>query len=163
YTYGTPVDLTEEAPTKIGQQDIVGWLRDKLDGTHPEFGTPTAQSIYVIYYPSTTAVVGSCSDPQTGGIGYGGHPQGLRGGNGAEVAYGVIAECASFGPTITNALDMVTVAGSHEIIEAATDTTPGAGYASIDANGFALDIFLQGNEENGDLCAVNHAFLRPGG
>ena len=163
YTYGTPVDLTEAAPTSISGGQIVTWLKGKLDGTHPEFGTPTAQSIYVIYYPSTTGVQGSCSDPQTGGVGYGGYHDVLTTGGGVQVAYGVIAECSTFGPTIKNSLDMVTVAGSHEIIEAATDTAPGDGYASIDANGFALDIFLQGNEENGDLCAVNHAFIRPGG
>jgi hypothetical protein len=162
YTYGTPVDLTESAPARVGQADIVNFLRGKLDGTHPEFGTPTNETIYVVYYPSTTAITGSCSDPQTGGIGYGGYHDSLKAGNGVTVAYGVIAECASFGSSITNALDMVTVAGSHEIIEATTDTVPGAGYASIDQNGFALDIFLQGNEENGDLCAVNHAFYRPG-
>jgi hypothetical protein len=163
YTFGAPVDLTEAAPKTIGGGEITTWLTGKLDGTHPEFGTPTNETIYVIYYPSTTAISGSCSDPGTGGHGFGGYHDALQTKKGVNVAYGVIAECATFG-NITNSLDMVTVAGSHEIIEAATDTLPGDGFASIDAtNGFALDIFLQGNEENGDLCAVNHAFLRPGG
>jgi hypothetical protein len=161
YTYGTPVDLTEAAPASIGQQAIVTWLTGKLDGTHPEFGTPTAETMYVIYYPKATNLSGSCSDPAQNGVGYGGYHDALKTKGGVTVAYGVIAECDNFGPTITNSLDMVTVAGSHEIIEAATDTSPGDGYATIDQ--MPLDVFLQGNEENGDLCAVNHAFWRPGG
>ena len=161
YTYGTPVDLTEAAPTSISQQGIVTWLTGKLNGSHPEFGTPTAETMYVIYYPKTTNLSGSCSDPAQNGVGYGGYHDALQTGAGVTVAYGVIAECDNFGPTITNSLDMVTVAGSHEIIEAVTDTSPGDGYATIDQ--MPLDVFLQGNEENGDLCAVNHAFWRPGG
>ncbi len=161
YTYGTPVDLTEAAPASINGGPIVAWLTKKLDGTHPEFGTPTDQHMYQIYYPKTTNLGGSCSDPAQNGVGYGGYHDSLQAGNGATVAYGVIAECDNFGPTITNSLDMVTVAGSHEIIEAVTDTVPGDGYATIDQ--MPLDVFLQGNEENGDLCAVTHSFWRPGG
>ncbi len=161
YTYGTPVDLTEAAPKTIGGNAIASWLTAKLNGTHPEFGTPTSESMYVIYYPKTTGISGSCSDPAQNGVGYGGYHDALQAANGATVAYGVIAECDAFGPTITNSLDMVTVAGSHEIIEAVTDTSPGDGYATIDQ--MPLDVFLQGNEENGDLCAVNHSFWRPGG
>jgi hypothetical protein len=160
YTYGTPVMLTEAAPKSIAPNFIVSWLKEKLNGTHPEFGTPTDQWMYVIYYPKTTGVSGSCSDPAQNGIGYGGYHDAVTISSGT-YAYGVIAECDNFGPTITNSLDMVTVAGSHEIIEAVTDTSPGDGYATIDQ--MPLDVFLQGNEENGDLCAVNHAFWRPGG
>jgi hypothetical protein len=161
YTFGTPVHLTEQAPASIGGGGIDSWIAGKLDGTHPEFGTPTNSTIYVIYYPATTAVQGSCSDPATGGVGFGGYHTATQAKNGSSPAYAVIAECATFGSAITNSLDMVTVAGSHEIIEASTDT--GNGFGSLDKNGFALDLFLQGNEENGDLCAVNHAFIRPGG
>ena len=160
FTYGTPVDLTEAAPASIGHTGIVTWLKGKLSGSHPGFPTPTAQTMYVLYYPSTTNLQGSCSDPATGGGGYGGYHDALQTSGGTTVAYGVIAECANFG-SVPSTLDMVTVAGSHEIIEAVTDAQPGNGFASLDARGFALDIFLQGNEENGDLCAVSHAFLRP--
>ena len=34
---------------------------------------------------------------------------------------------------------------------------------SIDSNGFAMDLLLQGNEENGDMCTINNGFVRPGG
>ncbi len=162
YTFHAPIRLTEAAPTSISGGQIVSWLAEKLNGTHTaEFGTPTDQWMYVIYYPKTSGVQGSCADPAQHGVGYGGYHDAVQTATGKTIAYGVIAECDNFGPTITNSLDMVTVAGSHEIIEAVTDTTPGDGYASIDQ--MPLDVFLQGNEENGDLCAVNHAFYRPSG
>jgi hypothetical protein len=153
-----PIKLTESSPT-TGNVNIGSWLNTKLT-SDPQFASVDANTIVAIFYPSSTPLTGSCA---AGGVGYGGYHDAANTSKGV-IPYAVMAECATFGP-ITNALDMVTVAGSHEIIEAVTDPFPNVGvaYSGVDAHGFAMDMLLQGNEENGDLCTINNAFIRPGG
>jgi hypothetical protein len=82
--------------------------------------------------------------------------------NKGRVPYAVVSECANFGE-LTSALDMVTVAGSHEIIEAVTDPA-GRGWPAVDTStdsGWAWDVLLAGNEENGDMCTINNGNGRP--
>src|SRR5207237_1306382 len=50
-TAAPPIHLMETAPTSITDQGIDTWLKGKLDGTHPEFGTPNSNSLYIIFYP----------------------------------------------------------------------------------------------------------------
>lgn len=156
---GTPVLLTEQAPTATDSQTIQGWLGEKLNGTHPEFGTPDSETIYMIFYPLSTQIDGaggSCTS-------YGGYHEDIAV-NGKPIPYAVLPECPMFGPV--NGLDMVTGAGSHELIEAATDPYPSsnAAYSGLDDPSAALEIFLGGNAENGDMCSTDgSAFFKPTG
>jgi hypothetical protein len=156
---GTPVNLTETAPTATDSNTISTWLAGKLDGTHPEFGTADPQTIYAVFFPKTTQIdgaTGSCTS-------YGGYHEDLTVGANA-IPYAVIPECPTFGPVA--GLDMVTGAGSHELIEAATDPYPSsnAAYSGLDDASLPLEIFLGGNAENGDLCSLNwDSFFKPAG
>lgn len=154
-TVKPPIRLTEAAPTTNTSPDT--WLQGKL-ANDPAFASVDTNTIVAIFYPSTTPLAGSCAAQA---IGYGGYHDNITTSRG-DIPYAVMAECANFG-AITNAQDMVTIAGSHEIIEAVTDPYPSSNsaYASLDHNGWAMQILLQGNAENGDLCTINAGFIRP--
>ena len=149
------VTVAQSAPTT--DTDPVAFIQGQL-GTAP-FKDVTPSTIIAVFYPSTTPLAGSCAATTPG---YGGYHDAFA--NGAnQQPYAVMAECANFGP-ITNAVDMVSVAASHEIIEAATDPYPSSkpAYVGLDLGpaGFAMGEFLQGNAENGDMCAINAGFGR---
>jgi hypothetical protein len=144
-----PITVTDNAPT--ADTDPAGYLEGKL--SDPAFKNVTQDTILAIFYPAKTPLGGSCA-AQTPG--YGGYHDRLSNGT----PYAVMSECAKFGP-ITSALDMVTVAVSHEIIEAVTDVD-GSGFVGLDDTEFGLSMgqFLGGNAENGDLCTINTGFGR---
>ena len=149
------ITVAQAAPTT--DTDPVAFIQGQL-GT-AAFKSVTPSTIIAVFYPSTTPLGGSCAATTPG---YGGYHDAFA--NGAnQQPYAVMAECATFGP-ITNAVDMVSVAASHEIIEAATDPYPSStpAYVGLDLSpaGFSMGIFLQGNAENGDMCAINAGFGR---
>jgi hypothetical protein len=99
-----------------------------------------ANQLYVVFYPPATLVnlQGAISCHGFGGY----HEEGNA--NQTNYPYAVIPRCAG--------LDQVTVAVSHEIIEAATDpdveTNPA--YAAVDADHYTWSFFPGG--EVGDMC-----------
>jgi hypothetical protein len=149
------IKMTDVAPTT--DTDPASFLQGKL--SDPAFANVTPSTILAIFYPSTTPLGGSCAAQK---YGFGGYHDSFRNGSNDQ-PYAVMAECANFGP-IVSALDMVTVAASHEIIEACTDPTPQSNpaYVGLDNSGagFAMSALLQGNAENGDMCAINDGFGR---
>jgi hypothetical protein len=150
------IKLTDVAPTT--DTDPASFLAGKM--SDPAFSQVTASTIVAIFYPSTTPLSGSCA-AQTHG--YGGYHDAFSNG-GHDQPFAVMSECANYGPLVS-ALDMVTVAASHEIIEATIDPYPSSkpAYVGLDGtsgSGFAMSALLQGNAENGDLCAINDAFGR---
>jgi hypothetical protein len=149
------VTVAQSAPTT--DTDPVAFIQGQL-ATAP-FKNVTPSTIIAVFYPSTTPLGGSCAATTPG---YGGYHDAFTNGS-AQQPYAVMAECANFGP-ITNAVDMVSVAVSHEIIEAATDPYPSSSpaYVGLDLSpaGFTMGVFLQGNAENGDMCAINAGFGR---
>jgi hypothetical protein len=149
------IKLTEAAPTT--DTNPASFLQSKLGD--PAFANVTPNTILAIFYPSTTPLQGSCAAQQ---YGYGGYHDSFRNG-GNEQPYAVMTECANFGGVVS-ALDMVTVAASHEIIEACTDPYPQSNpaYAGLDNSdaAYAMSALLQGNSENGDMCAINAGFGR---
>ena len=177
-TSAPPVILTETPPAQLTDADIGQWLMAKLDGTHPEFGPPDSQTIYTIYYPSTTTI-NMTGSPSAGGSDAGAAPDGgapvdAGGGGlgtscvdfggyhmaltvrGTPMAYAVIPECPTFGGLL--GVDVATGASSHEWVEAVTDPFMD-GYVADD---LAYADLLQGALELGDLCVVDSSpFFTP--
>jgi hypothetical protein len=149
------VTVSEAAPTM--DTDPVAFLQSQLS-TAP-FKNITPSTILAVFYPSSTPLSGSCAAMTHG---YGGYHESFKNGMNDQ-PFAVVTECANYGP-LTSAADMVSVAMSHEIIEAVTDPYPSgnAAYSGIDNSpaGFAMAIMLQGNDENGDMCAINAGFGR---
>lgn len=145
-TTGGHVRLSEPAPSVIRDSQIQAWIQRRIDdGTLP---APTDQTIYTLYYPSTTTVQIDASEG--GGSScqmFLGYHSAFIAGHGAHtmmVAYAVINRCGD--------LDMLTVTASHELTEASTDPHPidgtTAGYITLKDNAWTG---LGG--ENGDMCA----------
>jgi hypothetical protein len=162
-----PVVLTETAPATIDDSVVQTWLAGKLNGStaNAAFGTPSAQSIYVIYYPTgTTVTLEGLTSCVAGGFGGYHNSIQLTSGpwSGLNVAYAVVPECA-FDSTPA---EQLTESGSHELIEAVTDPLPLTqmpAYAQTDENDIVWDILLGGGEI-ADMCAQNpNAFFVPGG
>jgi hypothetical protein len=133
----TPVHLGETAPTTIdtGANDDVGtWLQGKLDGTHPEFGTPDSSTIYMILYPASTTTPSCYHSAVTVGS--------------IQVPFGVSAGCGG---------DYPVYPVTHELIEASTDPYPGApgAYWEVADSDYAYPLWTGAYEaEVGDLCQV---------
>jgi hypothetical protein len=152
------VMLGEAAPTDPNA-DPASFVSNLID-TNAALANVDSSTLVAVFYPSTVALSGSCMQDLVGG--WGGYHAVAHARKG-DVPFAVIGECAHF-RTLVSALDMVTVAVSHETIEAATD--PGSGFIGLDTTtpaGFAWDALLAGNEENGDMCAISAGYGRPGG
>jgi hypothetical protein len=155
----TPVRLAEQAPATIDDLQVRAWLAKKIDGGDPQFPRPAPGTIYVVFYPDSTEVTlqggTSCRS-------FGGYHEGGQLADGTPFSYAVIPRCPSGGRDQTSTL---TVAVSHELIEACTDPQPDGvppSYAVTDANhiGWAL---LAGAEV-GDMCEfANDAYYAPPG
>ncbi len=158
-TSATPVHLSETPPTSIDDTGIQTWLAGKLDGTHPEFGTPTSSTIYIVYYPQgTTVTVQGLVGCQL----LGGYHSSLALLGGTNVPYVVLPRCASFGPQLQG-LDVITATTSHELLEAVTDPFPLTmpAFAMVDDDHLAWGLAFGGGEI-GDLCAQDPtAFFKP--
>jgi hypothetical protein len=153
-----PVMLAQTAPT-TGAANPSSFISNQVD-TNAALATVDTSTIVAVFYPSTTPLSGSCAAQS---VGWGGYHDSVMTTKG-RVPFAVVSECASFG-SLTSTLDMVTVGASHEIMEAATDPFL-SGWQSLDTStpsGWAWNVLLGGNEEDGDMCALNAAFGRPGG
>lgn len=143
---GGHVVAPEAAADALTDAEVEQWIAEKIDdGTLPE---PTDQTLYTLYYPSTTTVTledggGSAASCQQF-LGYHSAFEVKHGGSPMLVAYAVIARCGD--------LDQVTETASHEFTEAATDPHPISirelGYMLLQSNAWTL---LGG--ENADMCA----------
>jgi hypothetical protein len=154
-----PIALTtEQAPGMIDDSAVQTWLAGKLDGsaTNAAFGTPTDESVYVIFYPTGTTVtlqgLQSCVE---GGFGGYHNSVALTSGPwaGLNVAYAVVPECSFQASTA----DQLTESASHELIEATTDPLPltqNPAYAQTDQNDIVWEVLLGGGEV-ADMCAQN--------
>jgi hypothetical protein len=148
--------VDEEAPASVDSSQIETWLAEKLDGTHPEFGRPDEETIYLVIYPPwTTLIWGSAST-------CGGYHGDLQV-DGKAVYYAAIADCAPEGQ-----IDSMGSTISHELIETATDPNPSSpslhGYVGMDADHLAWQLFyttflgIPADElEISDLCGIGNA------
>jgi hypothetical protein len=120
-------------------------MKTFIDGyvTNKTFPTPTPNTIYVIYFPSTTTIdldgAQSCMQ-------YGGYHNSMTS-NGVTFAYAILPRCPG-------GQDYLTFAASHELIEAATDPflsgNPNQPYGAFGSLTDAWDVLSGG--EVGDRC-----------
>lgn len=142
----SPVHLSDPPPASITEQGIANFIGSAIaSGTVP---TPTPETIYVLYYPAGTKVTLRDGTPMCGGVpSY--HEDGTVAGG--SIAYAVVPRCAQAG---LSAVDAVTSAASHEIVEAATDPYPTyPAYGAIDAAHVAWA--LVNGDEVADLCQLD--------
>ena len=141
--------------TTITDAQIQSFLAAHLDGTHADWGSPDANTIYTVFYPVDVTITldpfgQSCQ-------GFGGYHSFTTVGT-TQIPYAVIPRCTELG-TLQGVDDVMTGASSHELIEAATDPFS-TGYDSADEDYFYYD--LQPLSEIGDMCAFeSDAFYQP--
>ncbi len=136
-TYVQHYTIPSTAPTMMTESDIETEIESLLGANGP-LPPPDSNSLYIIYFPSTTTITGGTG---TSCIDYGGyHSEDFSGTY--DIPYAVIPTCGSD----------TSVVVSHELIEAATDPFVGSapGYRLYDP-GDAF-YYVTGGEV-GDLCA----------
>jgi hypothetical protein len=174
----------DNPPATFDDSSIQLWLANKLNSNDPAFPAPDENTLYALFYPPGVTITlggtptptgdggveGGASDAGTdtgggGGGGFGGVESSCTdfGGyhenitldsahGGAYASLAVIPRCATFG--MLTGLDVITGAGSHEFIEAATDPQPYAipAYVQIDTPHEYWERVLGGGEVC-DMCA----------
>ncbi len=146
-THVQKVVLTDTPPVQIDDSQIQQFLLGKLaDGTLPMPDDPASSDfLYMIYYPqSTTITLQGAQSCQF----FGGYHQDM-GNAQVHAAYAVIPDCG--GGMVLSAIQEITVAASHEFIEAATDAFPQQQEAYVLQDFLNPWSFMPG--EVGDLCA----------
>jgi hypothetical protein len=138
------IAVDEPAPAAITSGQIEAWLASKLTGPSPAFGTPDANTLYAIYYPSgTTITMDGAGEQGQSCAGYGGYHFEVNA-TGTQVGYAVLPRCSDIAE--------LTVAASHEYFEWATDPFPKTkpAYSTLDDAHWAWEAAFIG--ELGDLC-----------
>jgi hypothetical protein len=141
-----PIHLAEQAPAQIDDTEIASWLENEI-ATDARFPKPDGSTIYAVFYPETTTVTlfggTSCQS-------FDGYHYSFAGPKG-NVPYAVMPRCPQ-GQFTT--IETVTIAASHELIEATTDPFPDAlpGYELTDGDHLAFGSVT--GAEVGDMCEV---------
>jgi hypothetical protein len=155
-TVAPSIVVTDALPSSIKDPQIEAWLAGYLDGTHAAWPAINANNIYMVFYQSGTSIsydIGGQTETSCAYFG-GYHNEGAEGSldaGGAPFVYAVIPRCSNFaGYTGT---DAVTLAVSHETVEATTDPLPisDPAYATVDQDHLVWD--FQPLSEIGDMCA----------
>jgi hypothetical protein len=146
-TAGTPIHLSEAAPASLSVEDARAWLAAHLDGTHPEWGTPDDNSFYVVYFPATTTL--TMGMDQSCKV-FGGYHDAAILPNGQHVVFAAMPRCDTFNGL--TGFDVLGAAGSHELLEGATDPLwDHHAYGLPDDDHIAWN--FDGGGEVGDMCA----------
>jgi len=141
-TSGGHVHVPGPLPTSF---DVAQEMDSFVDnGVANGWPSSSAQTIYLVnMHPGINVTAGGSPACQV----FGGYHSLSQNGN----IYAVALPCT----TGTRALDTLTVTGSHELAEAATDPRPGGGsrgYFGFDQNHVAWSMFQRGQVEDGDAC-----------
>lgn len=149
----------EAAPAMLEDTDLTAALLANTAGPSPAWGAADGQTIYLFVMPEGSIVEagGACC------LGYDGFHDETKVGS-VKVAYGVVCSCPGLdGPGVDD-VQQVTVAMSHEIIEAATDPFPftSPAYAQTDDSSIIWTLLLGG--EVADMCQFDvDSFVIPAG
>ncbi len=145
-TAQTPIVLEETAPTAITGDQIDAWLAGKFTSDAARFGAPDSSTLYAIYFPPGTTVSEGSS---TGCMEFGAYHYETSA-MGTPISYAVMPRCAAFAGLA--GADVTTFAGSHEILEWATDPFPATrpAYNRVDDDHAVWSRVFLG--ELGDLC-----------
>ena len=137
------VRLPDAPPASMSDTQLAAFVASSVaDGTFP---TPaTGQPIYIVHLAKATKLLLNGQSACAQGVG--GYHDSTRVGS-KSVAYAIVPRCGS-------SFDMVTVAASHELSEAASDPYPrvGPGWTGFGADDLAWEFFQQFQSENGDAC-----------
>jgi hypothetical protein len=155
-----PQHMAEMAPTMLVDTDVQQWLTTKINagGGFPQ---PDANTMYVIFYPSTTTVMmGPASLCQQ----FQGYHSDYAITPGQFVTYAIVGQCP---PPVMGLpeIDEVSAETSHELVEMTTDPLPFdmPAYQNVDPDHRAWAI-IGGGGEIGDLCApFPNSFYKPAG
>lgn len=150
----------EAPPATLMDLDLQNDLFTNTSGATPTWGTADPSTIYLFILPPGTIIdaQGSCCTS------FDGYHQEATAGTGS-VAYGVVCSCGGMfdGPNITD-VQQVTVAVSHELVEAATDpfVQNNPAFGQTDAADIVWTLGAGG--EVADMCEFNaNAFVIPAG
>jgi hypothetical protein len=150
----------EAPPTHLEDSDIQSDLSANLGGSSPAWGAVDPNAIYLFILPPKTIIdaFGNCCSDFDG---Y--HEEAMVGA--VSVAYAVVCSCGGKfdGPGVSD-VQQVTIAASHELVEAATDPFPdnNPAYGQTDLADIAWTLASGG--ELADLCEFNrNSFLVPPG
>jgi hypothetical protein len=147
-TAAPPVVLTQAAPATVTDQGVQQLLGNAIaKGQLPPADDNT---LYTLFFPQTSTITDgddkSC-------VTFGGYHMEGQTNAGRSMIYAVVPRCANFNGL--TGIDMVTVAASHELIEAATDplvvTSPA--FRRPDRDHAIWGIVF--TSEAGDMCAQN--------
>jgi len=171
----TNVTLTETPATTLQDSDVQAWLMQKLTGASADAGAleagahdggtvgsavlppPDGDTVYMIYYPSTTTVTLDGGESCNAFYGY--HNDFNLAGS-SYVTYSVVARCPPF-PS-TSAIDSLAAIASHEMIEAVTDPQVADNPAYLQPDLAHLAWAVPAGGELGDMCAgYGNVFYTP--
>jgi hypothetical protein len=158
---GTFVELTTAAASSYTDSDqgapssLRDWLSNAITTSVLPKPDANSNTLYVLYFPKTTAVtldgLSSCTDN-----GFDGYHDAMTF-ESQEVAYAVVVECDPLTPLYPNidvpsVLSSTTVTASHEIFEASTDPESETGYTldETDPNNWGWADIV--GDEAADLC-----------
>jgi hypothetical protein len=144
-----PVHLATEAPKSMTDEAFNQLLQKKLGGANPEWGPADKETIYVYFAPPGTDITasGSCCNEYDG---Y--HDEATIGG--VSVAYAVVCSCP--GEAGLTDIQQVTIAASHEMVEAATDPYVQSGPAFGQTDDIHAAWTVVSGGEVADMCEYNN-------
>ena len=142
-TVAKSIVLTESPPSSATQVDVTSFIASKL-GTDPAWPAPTPNTLYFIYYPTTTTLSYATFTVCTDFLGY--HSYGQKGAS--KFLFAVQGRCTN---GQISQLDDATQNTTHELVEAATDPFLVSYVTQDDAH--AVWTLFPGTEI-GDLCEL---------
>ncbi len=153
-TIAPAIVVPDPAPDTVTDDEIKSWLAAQADGSHEGWPKADPDTVFTVVYPATTSIDVHGKKSCQAFDAY--HLEGTDA-EGEPLIYAVLSRCVSGAA----ALDEVTGAMSHELVEAATDpryvTAPA--FAQTDADHFIWTITTAG--EVSDLCAFDPQSYAP--
>ncbi|HUJ62603.1 MAG TPA: hypothetical protein VLX92_29075 [Kofleriaceae bacterium] len=139
-----PTIITTDSPPTTDDA-LATWIASQADGTHAGWPVPDANTIYTVFLPPGASLTFGTSASCVDFAGYHNEGAALQGGR---LTYALLPRCGDGG----SAIDTLTSALSHELVEASTDPLPfsDGAWQMVDNDHFIWTIEPGG--ELGDLC-----------